>query len=79
MKVPVNGGINLWELDGWWAEAHSPDVGWALGDGREHGDDPARDAIEAEILYDLLEHQGVRPPALVETERVAQCQTNAGP
>ena len=41
MKVLVNGGINLSELDGWWAEAYTPEVGWALGDGREHGDDPA--------------------------------------
>jgi starch phosphorylase len=57
MKVLVNGGINLSELDGWWAEAYSPDVGWALGDDREHGDDPARDAIEADGLYDLLERE----------------------
>jgi glycogen phosphorylase len=57
MKVLVNGGINLSELDGWWAEAYTPEVGWALGDGREHGDDPAWDAMEAEALYDLLEHQ----------------------
>jgi glycogen phosphorylase len=28
-----------------------------LGDGREHGDDPAWDAVEAEALYDLLERQ----------------------
>jgi starch phosphorylase len=55
MKVLVNGGINLSELDGWWAEAFAPDVGWALGDGREHGDDPAWDAVEADALYDLLE------------------------
>ena len=55
MKVLVNGGINLSELDGWWAEAYTPDVGWALGDGREHGDDPAWDAAEAAALYDLLE------------------------
>ena len=41
MKVLVNGGLNLSELDGWWAEAYAPDVGWALGDGQEHGDDPA--------------------------------------
>jgi len=34
MKVLVNGGINLSELDGWWAEAYRPEVGWALGDGR---------------------------------------------
>ncbi len=57
MKVLVNGGINLSELDGWWAEAYSPEVGWALGDGREHGDDPAWDATEAEALYDLLERE----------------------
>ena len=57
MKVLVNGGINLSELDGWWAEAYSPEVGWALGDGQEHGDDPAWDAAEAETLYDLLERE----------------------
>jgi starch phosphorylase len=55
MKVLVNGGLNLSELDGWWAEAYSPEVGWAIGDGQEHGDDPAWDAKEAEHLYALLE------------------------
>ena len=57
MKVLVNGGINLSELDGWWAEAYTPEVGWALGDGLEHGDDPAWDAVEADALYDLLERE----------------------
>ena len=57
MKVLVNGGLNLSELDGWWAEAYTPEVGWALGDGQEHGDDPAWDAAEAEALYDLLERE----------------------
>jgi glycogen phosphorylase len=57
MKVHVNGGINLSELDGWWAEAYTPEVGWALGDGQEHGDDPAWDAVEAGALYDLLERE----------------------
>ena len=57
MKVLVNGGINLSELDGWWAEAYTPEVGWALGDGQEHDHDPAWDAIEANALYDLLEHE----------------------
>src|SRR5208282_2287198 len=55
MKVLVNGGLNLSELDGWWAEAYSPQVGWALGNGQEHGDDPGWDAAEAEELYDTLE------------------------
>jgi glycogen phosphorylase len=57
MKVLVNGGINLSELDGWWAEAYTPELGWALGDGHEHGDDPAWDAAEAVALYDLLERE----------------------
>ncbi|MDD5176342.1 MAG: alpha-glucan family phosphorylase [Sterolibacterium sp.] len=57
MKVLVNGGLNLSELDGWWAEAYTPEVGWALGDGLEHDDDPAWDASEAEALYDLLERE----------------------
>ncbi len=57
MKVLVNGGINLSELDGWWAEAYTPQVGWALGDGQEHDGDPAWDAAEAAHLYDLLERE----------------------
>jgi glycogen phosphorylase len=59
MKVLVNGGINLSELDGWWAEAYTSQVGWALGDGREHGEDPAWDASEANALYELLEREVV--------------------
>ena len=58
MKVLVNGGLNLSELDGWWAEAYSPEVGWALGDGQEHaGSD--WDAVESEQLYSLLEEEVV--------------------
>jgi starch phosphorylase len=57
MKVLVNGGLNLSELDGWWAEAYSPEVGWAIGDGKEHGEDPAWDAAEADELYSVLERQ----------------------
>jgi starch phosphorylase len=59
MKVLVNGGINLSELDGWWAEAYSAEVGWALGDGQEHGDNPALDATEAEALHQRLEQEVV--------------------
>jgi starch phosphorylase len=57
MKVLVNGGINLSELDGWWAEAYFPDLGWAIGDGQEHGADPAWDRAEAEMLYHSLEQE----------------------
>ena len=57
MKVLVNGGLNLSELDGWWAEAYVPDLGWAIGDGKEHGSDPAWDAAEAEARYERLERE----------------------
>ena len=59
MKVLVNGGLNISELDGWWAEAYTPDVGWAIGDGGEHGEDAQWDTSEAESLYTLLEQQVV--------------------
>jgi starch phosphorylase len=77
MKVLVNGGINFSELDGWWAEAYTPEVGWALGDGQEHGDDPAWDAAEAGRLYDLLEQEVVpefyaRDPNGIPTAWVAR-------
>jgi starch phosphorylase len=57
MKVLVNGGLNLSERDGWWAEAYRAEVGWAIGDGQEHGDDPNWDAREAEDTYRLLEKE----------------------
>jgi starch phosphorylase len=57
MKVLVNGGLNLSEMDGWWAEAYAPDSGWAIGDGAEHKDDHEWDAREAEQLYSILENQ----------------------
>lgn len=58
MKVLVNGGLNLSELDGWWAEAYAPAVGWALGDGREHAE-AQWDATETAQLFDLLEQRVV--------------------
>jgi starch phosphorylase len=65
MKVLVNGGLNLSELDGWWAEAYGPDVGWALGDGREHFE-PGWDEAETEQLYRILEQEVV--PAFYERD-----------
>ncbi len=59
MKVLANGGLNISELDGWWAEAYTPEIGWAIGDGKEHGEDSAWDASEVESLYTLLEQQVV--------------------
>ena len=66
MKILINGGLNLSELDGWWAEAYAPEVGWALGDKKEHGIDPAWDAAEADELYRLLENEVI--PAFYERD-----------
>ena len=38
---------------------YTSEVGWALGDGREHGDDPAWDALEAHALCQFLEREVV--------------------
>ena len=59
MKVLVNGGLNLSELDGWWAEAFSPDVGWAFN---EQGYDESEtdehvDQRQSLEIYQLIEQQ----------------------
>jgi starch phosphorylase len=51
MKAAVNGVPNLSVLDGWWAEAYNPEVGWAL--------DGTTDDADAEQLYRVLEEQVV--------------------
>lgn len=56
MKVLVNGGLNLSELDGWWAEAYNKEVGWVLGNGEEH-QNPDWDGTQAKRLYQLLEEE----------------------
>jgi glycogen phosphorylase len=56
MKVLANGGLNLSTLDGWWAEAYSAEVGWAIGDEPSQG---GQDEADAQELYRLLEAQVV--------------------
>jgi starch phosphorylase len=55
MKVPVNGGINLSILDGWWVEGYDGDNGWAIGAGEEYVDLNYQDEVESRALYDLIE------------------------
>ncbi len=58
MKGLVNGVLNLSVLDGWWAEAYEPGLGWAIEAGAEQaGGD--RDQADAERLYALLEGEVV--------------------
>ncbi|MDP9283392.1 MAG: alpha-glucan family phosphorylase [Actinomycetota bacterium] len=58
MKAAVNGVLNLSVLDGWWAEAYDPAVGWAL--------DGVSDEADAEQLYRVLEEQVVPTFAIRE-------------
>lgn len=55
MKILANGGLNLSQLDGWWAEAFADDLGWGVGDGAEHG--PEHDVVDANQLYSLIEEE----------------------
>jgi starch phosphorylase len=61
MKAAANGALGVSVLDGWFAEAwrdQGTDIGWAIGQGEEYKDGEG-DAIEAELLYDLLEREVV--------------------
>jgi len=57
MKVVPNGGLNLSILDGWWDEAHSPHVGWAIGKGESYRDIDYQNKVESNALYDILERE----------------------
>jgi starch phosphorylase len=56
-KSPINGGVNLSVLDGWWVEGYRGDNGWAVGDGKTDPDSAAQDRHDAESLYTLLEEE----------------------
>ncbi|MCK7500794.1 MAG: hypothetical protein MZW92_69365 [Comamonadaceae bacterium] len=58
MKVLVNGGLNLSELDGWWAEAYTPEVGWAHRRRREHRRAGRDDGARPSSCIALLEQRG---------------------
>jgi starch phosphorylase len=57
MKASMNGVLNCSVLDGWWAEAYQPEVGWAIGQGEQYQDTKLQDDIESKALYDLLERE----------------------
>ncbi len=57
MKAAANGVLNLSILDGWWDEAYTPEVGWAIGRKEVYEDMDYQNQIEAEALYDLLEKE----------------------
>lgn len=57
MKAVANGALHMSVLDGWWAEAYEPGIGWAIGRNRVDDDPELQDAFDAESLYELLEHE----------------------
>jgi starch phosphorylase len=57
MKAALNGSLNLSILDGWWAEFYDGENGWAIPSADSAGDGAERDRLEAEAMYDLIEHQ----------------------
>jgi starch phosphorylase len=58
-KCPVNGGVNVSILDGWWAEGFRGDNGWAIGDESIEESPEAQDQKDAESLYRVLEEDVV--------------------
>jgi len=58
-KAPVNAGINVSILDGWWVEGFRGDNGWALGSGRVDPDTAVQDAADALELYRVVEEEVV--------------------
>jgi starch phosphorylase len=58
MKAALNGVVNCSILDGWWAEAYSPECGFAIeGRAAEGASEAEQDAADAEALYAVLEEQ----------------------
>jgi glycogen phosphorylase len=57
MKAALNGVLNCSILDGWWAEAYTPAVGFAIGDHEVAENEEAQDLADAEALFTVLEQQ----------------------
>jgi starch phosphorylase len=58
MKAALNGVVNCSILDGWWAEAYSPECGFAIEGLAEAGaTDAQQDEADAEALYAVLEEK----------------------
>ena len=57
MKAALNGSLNCSILDGWWDEWFDGENGWAISSMETHDDLSRRDELEANSLFELLEHQ----------------------
>ena len=68
MKAALNGVINCSILDGWWAEAYSPECGFAIeGRAEDSASEAEQDEADADALYAVLEEQVL--PAYYERDK----------
>ena len=58
-KAALNGALNCSILDGWWDEMFDRENGWAISSAETYEDLPRRDGVEADSLFEILEHQVV--------------------
>jgi starch phosphorylase len=56
-KAALNGALNCSVLDGWWDEMFDGENGWAISSAESYDDLARRDEVEANSLYEILEHQ----------------------
>lgn len=56
-KIVGHGGINFSILDGWWREAYNGKNGFAIGKDESKLPQDEQDKLDAESLYEVLEHQ----------------------
>jgi starch phosphorylase len=67
MKAALNGVPNCSILDGWWAEAYSPEVGFAIETLEGGASEAAQNEADADALYAVLENQVL--PAYYERDK----------
>jgi len=56
-KAALNGALNCSIKDGWWDEMFDRENGWAISSAETYHDVDRRDEVEANSLFDILEHQ----------------------
>ncbi|HEX2700540.1 MAG TPA: alpha-glucan family phosphorylase [Acidimicrobiales bacterium] len=56
-KAALNGALNCSIKDGWWDEMFDRENGWAISSAETYDDLHRRDEVEANSLFEILEHQ----------------------
>ena len=57
MKLPLNGGMNLSVLDGWWLESYNGKNGWVIGSDIEGGTEQEQNEVDIASLFHVLENE----------------------